>query len=165
MEAHDKVASKCYETPHVSANSNCLLPSSFMPADAVRVIGIQKKAGEPLVSWPHISVTVPRQEKPLNLLYTDSYLIYSPSGDLIFKQPLNKCWFILRIQTLNIPHWYLWTEDVGRWLTAATPPGGHVPCRARRDGCCADHAWQLHRQAGNAAHGGRHLRAQRSRGW
>lgn len=50
MEAHDKVAAKCYETPHVSANSNCLLPSSFMPADAVRVIGIQKKAGEPLVS-------------------------------------------------------------------------------------------------------------------
>ncbi|XP_020565791.1 MAGUK p55 subfamily member 6 isoform X1 [Oryzias latipes] len=48
MEAHDKVAAKCYETPHVSANSNCLLPSSFMPADAVRVIGIQKKAGEPL---------------------------------------------------------------------------------------------------------------------
>ncbi|RVE62592.1 hypothetical protein OJAV_G00158560 [Oryzias javanicus] len=48
MEAHDKVAAKCYETPHVSANSNCMLPSSFMPADAVRVIGIQKKAGEPL---------------------------------------------------------------------------------------------------------------------
>uniref|UniRef100_A0A3P9IJ73 Membrane protein, palmitoylated 6a (MAGUK p55 subfamily member 6) n=1 Tax=Oryzias latipes TaxID=8090 RepID=A0A3P9IJ73_ORYLA len=54
MEAHDKVAAKCYETPHVSANSNCLLPSSFMPADAVRVIGIQKKAGEPLGVTFHV---------------------------------------------------------------------------------------------------------------
>ncbi|XP_028983876.1 MAGUK p55 subfamily member 6a isoform X1 [Betta splendens] len=48
IEAHDKVAAKCYETPHAAMNSNALLTSSLMPADAVRVIGIQKKAGEPL---------------------------------------------------------------------------------------------------------------------
>ncbi|XP_033495482.1 MAGUK p55 subfamily member 6a isoform X3 [Epinephelus lanceolatus] len=48
IEAHDKVASKCYEMPHATVNSNALLTSSLMPADAVRMIGIQKKAGEPL---------------------------------------------------------------------------------------------------------------------
>ncbi|KAM4581236.1 MAGUK p55 subfamily member 6a isoform 1-T1 [Odontesthes bonariensis] len=48
IEAHDKVAAKCYEMPHTTANSNSMLTSSFMPADAVRMIGIQKKAGEPL---------------------------------------------------------------------------------------------------------------------
>nr|XP_020468474.1 MAGUK p55 subfamily member 6-like isoform X2 [Monopterus albus] len=47
IEAHDKVAAKCYEMPH-AANSNVLLMSSLMPADAIRVIGIQKKTGEPL---------------------------------------------------------------------------------------------------------------------
>lgn len=66
MEAHDKVAAKCYETPHVSANSNCLLPSSFMPADAVRVIGIQKKAGEPLVSSA--------AEKTFKILYSVRFI-------------------------------------------------------------------------------------------
>lgn len=50
IEAHDKVAAKCYEMPHTAMNSNASLTSSLMPADAVRVIGIQKKAGEPLVS-------------------------------------------------------------------------------------------------------------------
>lgn len=49
IEAHDKVAAKCYEMPHTAVNSNALLTSSLMPADAVRMIGIQKKAGEPLV--------------------------------------------------------------------------------------------------------------------
>ncbi|XP_054869574.1 MAGUK p55 subfamily member 6a isoform X2 [Amphiprion ocellaris] len=48
IEAHDKVAAKCYEMPHAAVNSNSLLTSSLMPADAVRMIGIQKKAGEPL---------------------------------------------------------------------------------------------------------------------
>ncbi|XP_017282051.1 MAGUK p55 subfamily member 6a isoform X2 [Kryptolebias marmoratus] len=48
IEAHDQVAAKSYETPHAAENSNSLLPSSLMPADAVRMIGIQKKAGEPL---------------------------------------------------------------------------------------------------------------------
>ncbi|XP_038125415.1 MAGUK p55 subfamily member 6a isoform X1 [Cyprinodon tularosa] len=47
IEAHDRVAVKSYEVHNASANSN-LSPSSLMPADAVRVIGIQKKAGEPL---------------------------------------------------------------------------------------------------------------------
>uniref|UniRef100_A0A3Q2TE75 Protein associated with LIN7 2, MAGUK p55 family member a n=1 Tax=Fundulus heteroclitus TaxID=8078 RepID=A0A3Q2TE75_FUNHE len=47
IEAHDKVAAKSYETPDAAANSN-LLSSSLMPADAVRMIGIQKRAGEPL---------------------------------------------------------------------------------------------------------------------
>uniref|UniRef100_UPI0037E8B20A MAGUK p55 subfamily member 6a n=1 Tax=Semicossyphus pulcher TaxID=241346 RepID=UPI0037E8B20A len=48
IEAHDKVAAKCYEMPHAAVNSDALLKSSLMPADAVRMIGIQKKAGEPL---------------------------------------------------------------------------------------------------------------------
>ncbi|XP_029927685.1 MAGUK p55 subfamily member 6a isoform X1 [Myripristis murdjan] len=48
IEAHDKVAAKCFEVPHTAAHSNALLTSSLMPADAVRMIGIQKKAGEPL---------------------------------------------------------------------------------------------------------------------
>ncbi|KAM4569069.1 MAGUK p55 subfamily member 6a [Fundulus diaphanus] len=47
IEAHDKVAAKSYETPNAAANSN-FLSSSLMPADAVRMIGIQKRAGEPL---------------------------------------------------------------------------------------------------------------------
>lgn len=49
IEAHDTVAAKSYEMPHATDNGNFLLPSSLMPADAVRMIGIQKKAGEPLV--------------------------------------------------------------------------------------------------------------------
>ncbi|XP_037532928.1 MAGUK p55 subfamily member 6a [Nematolebias whitei] len=48
IEAHDTVAAKSYEMPHATDNGNLLLPSSLMPADAVRMIGIQKKAGEPL---------------------------------------------------------------------------------------------------------------------
>lgn len=48
IEAHDKVAAKCYEMPHAAVNSDATVTSSLMPADAVRVIGIQKKAGEPL---------------------------------------------------------------------------------------------------------------------
>uniref|UniRef100_A0A8C4GUI7 Protein associated with LIN7 2, MAGUK p55 family member a n=1 Tax=Dicentrarchus labrax TaxID=13489 RepID=A0A8C4GUI7_DICLA len=48
IEAHDKVAAKCYEMPHAAVNSDASMTSSLMPADAVRMIGIQKKAGEPL---------------------------------------------------------------------------------------------------------------------
>nr|XP_046255572.1 MAGUK p55 subfamily member 6a isoform X1 [Scatophagus argus]XP_046255573.1 MAGUK p55 subfamily member 6a isoform X1 [Scatophagus argus]XP_046255574.1 MAGUK p55 subfamily member 6a isoform X1 [Scatophagus argus] len=48
IEAHDKVAAKCYEMPHAAVNSDSSMTSSLMPADAVRMIGIQKKTGEPL---------------------------------------------------------------------------------------------------------------------
>ncbi|KAG8010122.1 MAGUK p55 subfamily member 6 [Nibea albiflora] len=48
IEAHDKVAAKCYEMPHAAVNSNATVTGSLLPADAVRMIGIQKKAGEPL---------------------------------------------------------------------------------------------------------------------
>ncbi|XP_005804708.2 MAGUK p55 subfamily member 6-like isoform X1 [Xiphophorus maculatus] len=48
IEAHDKVAAKSYEMANAMDNSNSLSPSSLMPADAVRMIGIQKKTGEPL---------------------------------------------------------------------------------------------------------------------
>uniref|UniRef100_A0A8C5GA15 MAGUK p55 subfamily member 6-like n=1 Tax=Gouania willdenowi TaxID=441366 RepID=A0A8C5GA15_GOUWI len=48
IETHDKVAAKCYEMPDATENSNSVLTSSLMPADAVRMIGIQKKAAEPL---------------------------------------------------------------------------------------------------------------------
>lgn len=47
IEAHDKVAAKCYEMPASTVN-NDVTTTSFMPADAFRIIGIQKKAGEPL---------------------------------------------------------------------------------------------------------------------
>ncbi|XP_041726371.1 protein PALS2 isoform X2 [Coregonus clupeaformis] len=48
IEAHDKVAGKCYEMPPSEVNSNAMATGPLMPADAVRMIGIQKKAGEPL---------------------------------------------------------------------------------------------------------------------
>uniref|UniRef100_A0A665TC19 MAGUK p55 subfamily member 6-like n=1 Tax=Echeneis naucrates TaxID=173247 RepID=A0A665TC19_ECHNA len=48
IEAHDKVAAKCYEMRYAAVNSDVLLTSSLMPADAVRMIGIQKKDREPL---------------------------------------------------------------------------------------------------------------------
>ncbi|XP_068611993.1 MAGUK p55 subfamily member 6a [Brachionichthys hirsutus] len=44
IEAHDKVAAKCYET----GNSGASWTAALIPADAVRGIGIQKQAGEPL---------------------------------------------------------------------------------------------------------------------
>lgn len=49
IEAHDQVAAKCYETPMPTVNSDAPVITSLMPADAIRMIGIQKKAGEPLV--------------------------------------------------------------------------------------------------------------------
>lgn len=54
IEAHDTVAAKCYEMPLAVVNSDAPMMSSLMPADAVRMIGIQKKAEEPLVSEPGI---------------------------------------------------------------------------------------------------------------
>lgn len=52
MEAHDIVASKCYEVPPPAEMANdAAVNSALMQADAVRMIGIRKKAGEPLVSW------------------------------------------------------------------------------------------------------------------
>ncbi|KAK6327787.1 hypothetical protein J4Q44_G00034330 [Coregonus suidteri] len=51
LEAHDMVASKCYEAvPPAELSNEALVNSSLMQADAVRMIGIRKKAGEPLVS-------------------------------------------------------------------------------------------------------------------
>lgn len=49
LEAHDMVASKCYEAPPPQDMTNdALVNSALMQADAVRMIGIRKKAGEPL---------------------------------------------------------------------------------------------------------------------
>ncbi|KAG5843138.1 hypothetical protein ANANG_G00185290 [Anguilla anguilla] len=50
LEAHDMVASKSYEAPPTGteANSDAAANSTLMQADAVRMIGIRKKAGEPL---------------------------------------------------------------------------------------------------------------------
>ena len=45
------VASKCYEVPPPTEMPNdAAVNSALMQADAVRMIGIRKKAGEPLVS-------------------------------------------------------------------------------------------------------------------
>lgn len=45
------VASKCYEVPPPTEIANdAAVNSALMQADAVRMIGIRKKAGEPLVS-------------------------------------------------------------------------------------------------------------------
>lgn len=51
IEAHDQVAAKCYERPMSAVNSDAPVTSSLVPTDAIRMIGIQKKAGEPLVCW------------------------------------------------------------------------------------------------------------------
>ncbi|KAI1902489.1 hypothetical protein AGOR_G00045290 [Albula goreensis] len=50
LEAHDMVASKCYEVPPSSTedNNDAAANNALMQADAVRMIGIRKKAGEPL---------------------------------------------------------------------------------------------------------------------
>ncbi|XP_005728809.1 MAGUK p55 subfamily member 6b isoform X1 [Pundamilia nyererei] len=49
LEAHDMVASKCYEAPPPTETANdAAVNSALMQADAVRMIGIRKKAGEPL---------------------------------------------------------------------------------------------------------------------
>ncbi|XP_066571701.1 protein PALS2 isoform X1 [Amia ocellicauda] len=50
LEAHDMVASKCYEPPQSSSevNNDTVAPNQLLQADAVRMIGIRKRAGEPL---------------------------------------------------------------------------------------------------------------------
>ncbi|XP_062848452.1 MAGUK p55 subfamily member 6a [Trichomycterus rosablanca] len=48
METHDMVATKSFETPASAADNADLSNASLMPADTVRMISIQKKAGEPL---------------------------------------------------------------------------------------------------------------------
>ncbi|XP_075968885.1 MAGUK p55 subfamily member 6b isoform X2 [Anarhichas minor] len=49
LEAHDMVASKCYEVPPPTEMTNdAAVNNALMQADAVRMIGIRKKAGEPL---------------------------------------------------------------------------------------------------------------------
>lgn len=47
IETHDKVAAKSFEVSSVANNTN-MSSASLMPADTVRMISIQKKAGEPL---------------------------------------------------------------------------------------------------------------------
>ncbi|XP_041102272.1 MAGUK p55 subfamily member 6-like isoform X2 [Polyodon spathula] len=51
LEAHDMVASKCYEAPPSNSEINNDVAANnqqVIPADSVRMIGIRKKAGEPL---------------------------------------------------------------------------------------------------------------------
>ncbi|XP_031237721.1 MAGUK p55 subfamily member 6 isoform X2 [Mastomys coucha] len=49
LEAHDIVASKCYDSPPSSPEMNIpSLNNQFLPVDAIRILGIHKKAGEPL---------------------------------------------------------------------------------------------------------------------
>lgn len=65
MEAHDIVASKCYEVPPPPEMSNdAAVNNALMQADAVRMIGIRKKAGEPLVSgfWMCVCVCEAEEE-------------------------------------------------------------------------------------------------------
>lgn len=66
LEAHDMVASKCYEVPPPTETTNdAAVNSALMQADAVRMIGIRKKAGEPLVSrkGQRVCVCVSLEEK------------------------------------------------------------------------------------------------------
>uniref|UniRef100_A0A8C4Z7P9 Protein associated with LIN7 2, MAGUK p55 family member a n=1 Tax=Gadus morhua TaxID=8049 RepID=A0A8C4Z7P9_GADMO len=48
IETHDNVAVKSYEMSPTPGSSRVSLSSSLVPPDAVRMIGIQKRAGEPL---------------------------------------------------------------------------------------------------------------------
>lgn len=53
------MASKCYEVPPPTETANdAAVNSALMQADAVRMIGIRKKAGEPLVSRDRNSPSV-----------------------------------------------------------------------------------------------------------
>ncbi|XP_058241847.1 MAGUK p55 subfamily member 6a isoform X3 [Hemibagrus wyckioides] len=49
IETHDQVAAKSFETLSSAANNTTMSNTSLMPVDTVRMISIQKKAGEPLV--------------------------------------------------------------------------------------------------------------------
>ncbi|XP_061771800.1 MAGUK p55 subfamily member 6a isoform X1 [Nerophis ophidion] len=70
IEAHDKVAAKCYEMPNAVTNCTALLASCLMPADAIRMIGIQKKAGEPL----GVTFRVEQGEMVIARILHDSYI-------------------------------------------------------------------------------------------
>ncbi|XP_059908978.1 protein PALS2-like isoform X1 [Gadus macrocephalus] len=48
IETHDNVAAKSYEMSPTPGSSRVSLSSSLVPPDSVRMIGIQKRAGEPL---------------------------------------------------------------------------------------------------------------------
>uniref|UniRef100_A0A8C5VXM9 Protein associated with LIN7 2, MAGUK p55 family member n=1 Tax=Microcebus murinus TaxID=30608 RepID=A0A8C5VXM9_MICMU len=49
LEAHDIVASKCYESPPSSPEmNNASINNQLLPVDAIRILGIHKRAGEPL---------------------------------------------------------------------------------------------------------------------
>uniref|UniRef100_A0A5S6JVI3 Forkhead box protein C1 n=1 Tax=Xenopus tropicalis TaxID=8364 RepID=A0A5S6JVI3_XENTR len=48
LEAHDVVASKCYDSPPSSPEVNSLGNHQIAPVDAIRMVGIHKRAGEPL---------------------------------------------------------------------------------------------------------------------
>ncbi|KAK2855057.1 hypothetical protein Q7C36_006926 [Tachysurus vachellii] len=48
IETHDQVAAKSFETLPSAANNTTMSSTSLMPVDTVRMISIQKKAGEPL---------------------------------------------------------------------------------------------------------------------
>lgn len=45
------MASKCYESPSSSPEmNNTAVNNQIVPVDAIRILGIHKRAGEPLVS-------------------------------------------------------------------------------------------------------------------
>ncbi|XP_069814879.1 protein PALS2 isoform X3 [Dendropsophus ebraccatus] len=48
LEAHDIVASKCYDSPPSSPEMNSAINNQIAPVDAIRMVGIHKRAGEPL---------------------------------------------------------------------------------------------------------------------
>ncbi|KAG8443002.1 hypothetical protein GDO86_011717 [Hymenochirus boettgeri] len=49
LEAHDLVASKCYDSPPSSPEvTNSSTHNQMAPVDAIRMVGIHKRAGEPL---------------------------------------------------------------------------------------------------------------------
>lgn len=48
LEAHDIVASKCYDSPPSSPEINSAVNNQIAPVDAIRMVGIHKRAGEPL---------------------------------------------------------------------------------------------------------------------
>lgn len=51
------MASKCYDSPPSSPEMNIpSLNNQLLPVDAIRILGIHKKAGEPLVSRPVTAV-------------------------------------------------------------------------------------------------------------
>lgn len=77
LEAHDMVASKCYEVPPPTEVANdAAVNNALMQADAVRMIGIRKKAGEPLVSDSFECVCVVRGEQ-VNTCLGDSLRAYT----------------------------------------------------------------------------------------